>query len=295
MEKKLHNLHLKIIYGLSFIIFIFSSCSSNMVKNRVVNVKYREKSPVEIIKISSVNGNIDIIGWSKDFVEINTEKLLISGFLQDLNLLDTLFEKEDNTLNIKTKIPARIEGKINLKIYVPFILLKIYIDSKSGNIGINKYLGDVELTNKNGNINIIFEGSILRIDSYKSRINLYIKSYNSTDVVVNNEDGLTDINVETIGKSSYLDVKSFESDINIAIFKDIDHKLMLTNKNGTIDVKYNIFEKNTIEGTHNSISGKKGNGYNNLTIDVSNENGKINLMLANERYLKKELNEMPLF
>ncbi|OHD12386.1 MAG: hypothetical protein A2086_10010 [Spirochaetes bacterium GWD1_27_9] len=291
----MHNLHLKIIYGLSFIIFIFSSCSSNMVKNRVVNVKYREKSPVEIIKISSVNGNIDIIGWSKDFVEINTEKLLISGFLQDLNLLDTLFEKEDNTLNIKTKIPARIEGKINLKIYVPFILLKIYIDSKSGNIGINKYLGDVELTNKNGNINIIFEGSILRIDSYKSRINLYIKSYNSTDVVVNNEDGLTDINVETIGKSSYLDVKSFESDINIAIFKDIDHKLMLTNKNGTIDVKYNIFEKNTIEGTHNSISGKKGNGYNNLTIDVSNENGKINLMLANERYLKKELNEMPLF
>ena len=105
------------------IIFLFIfiiSCKFLSFKKRVVNEKYREKTNIKILKIDSIDGNIDIIGWAHDSVEIGTQKEIFSGLSTDLNLMDTLFEKNERELYIKTKIPTRINGKIDLKIYLPY-------------------------------------------------------------------------------------------------------------------------------------------------------------------------------
>jgi hypothetical protein len=282
------------IMTLLFLFFLIS-CKFNILSNHEINIKYREKNPIEIIKIDSIQGNIDVIGWQNDFIEINTRKILESGLTQDINLMDTVFEREKNELNIKTKIPARIDGKIYLKIYVPYILSKIYINSKNGSININNFLGDIELTNKNGNINIAFQGNILRIDSYRSKINLNIKTFNSSDIVINNEEGNTKVNIENIGKSSYLDVKSLNGDVNVYIFKELDHRLSVTNKDKNVSVKYDIYDKTIISGIYEFISGKKGKHFDDFLVDITNENGKINLSIADEKYFKKELSDLPLF
>jgi hypothetical protein len=266
---------------------IFLSCSGQK-SNREVDIKYREKTPVEILKIDSTFGNVEITGWSNDFIEINTKKILISGLGQDLDLMDTIFEKNDNQMNIKTKIPARVDGKIHLKINIPFILMKLYINSKDGNIVIGKYLGDVELTNNNGNIKLDFQGGILRIDAKKSEVYVNVNSFNSTDIVINNEESPVNLNIESVGKSSYLDVKSLNGDINFVISSDIDHKIMATNKGKKINFKYDIYDKTSSEGTLSFISGKRGRNFNDFTVDISNENGRINISSANAGYFTKE-------
>lgn len=266
----------KIIYFFLLISILFSC--GNFTK-KVVNIKYREKNAVETIKIDSVNGNITVVGWSKDSIEIGTKKILFSGFKTDLSLMDTLFNQIHKQLNIKTKIPARIDGRIDLLIYVPYIQTKIFIDSQKGNIKISKVLSDIEITNKNGNIDAVFQGNILRINSYKTKIKANITSYNSCDIVINNEEGATNVNVNTIGKSSYLDIKSLDGDIHLNISKEIDHQIMATNKYKKIFLKYKLLDESFTSGDYTYISGKRGKNYKNFTVDVSNNKGKIFLSL----------------
>ena len=195
------------------VVSFFSCVRFGFDENKNVNIKYREKNPIEVIKIDSMYGDIEISGWARDFIEINTNKILNSGFSQDIDLMDTLFNLNGNELQVKTKIPARVEGKINLKIYIPFILEKLYINSEKGDIYINKFIGDAEITNYKGNINYLFQGSILRVNSYKTDI--ICGSYNSSDIVINNEEGTTNVNIETVAKHSFLDIKSSNGDINL--------------------------------------------------------------------------------
>lgn len=282
------------ILSILLILFIFSCGKVDFGSKNEVNLKYREKNPIEVIKVDSLNGDTEIIGWAKDFIEINTTKILLSGFNQDLNLMDTLFSVDGNELQVKTKIPARVDGKINLKIYVPFILLKAYIYSKNGNMSINKFLGDAEIANKNGNIHVVFQGNILRIDSYKTNVDLYVKSYNSSDIVINNEEGNIKVNIETVSKYSYLDIKSLNGDVSINTSEDIEHKLIAVSKNDQISLKYNLTDLISSQKTYYLLSGQKGVN-SNLTIDIFNENGKIILDTVNEKYFKKIINEMPVF
>jgi len=286
---------LAIYCGSILLSFLFFSCGKiGCAPNKEVNVKYREKNPIETLKIDSLKGNVEVIGWAKDFIEINTNKVLVSGFNQDVNLMDTLFNIDEAELQVKTKIPTRVDGKINLKIYVPFVLLKLYVTSINGDININKFLGDVEITNRDGNINAVFQGGILRMDCYQTNINLYVKSYNSTDIVINNENGKTDIDIESVDKHSFLDIKSLNGDITLNSSFDIDHKITAVDKNDKIFLRYELEDKLFIRKEYNILTGRKGDNIN-LTVDIFNENGKINLNLANEKRLKKVFNEMSIF
>jgi len=284
---------MKHIFYIFIIILIITSCDSNFLKNREVNIKYREKNPIESIKIDSTLGNIDIIGWENDFIEVNTKKILDSGLLQDINLMETIFEKNNLELIIKTKIPARIDGKINLKISVPFVLSKIYLNSKKGNINISKYLGDIELINKFGNINVLFQGNLLRINSYKSKLTLDIKTFNSSDIIVNNESGNSLINLENVGKCSFLDAKSVNGDLNIFISKNLDHKIVVNNNNKNTNLKYSLIKKVYTNGTNESIFGTKGKYFKDLIIYVNNDSGQVDLSLADDKYFKNEISKNP--
>jgi hypothetical protein len=270
------------------VLLMCTGCLGN-INNKVINIKYREKNAVEVIRIDSENGDVELIGWSKDSIEINTRKVLYSGFNTDQNLMDTVFDKTENELNIRTKIPARVDGKIDLKVYVPYVLTKMYVNTRKGDITIEKALGDLEVTNSNGDCNISFQGNILRINSYRSRVNLDIKSYNSSDIVINNEEGDTKIEIETIGRDSYMDVKSLNGDVVIAISEEIDHELVATSNGRRITARYKLDNMSQIDGAYTSLSGSRGKTPGNFTLDITNENGKINLSLLGKRLLRGTL------
>ncbi len=262
---------------LLFNILIIFACNISFYKKNVpVFTKYRENNPIEILKIDSTNGNIDIIGWQNNIIEIESEKAISSGFQNDINLLDTFFTKNNNELNISTKIPERVMGIINLKIFVPFMLLKIYINSQTGNININKFLGDIELYQNRGNTNITFYGNILRLNTENSKLNLNINSYNSSDIVIINKDGNTRVKINEIGYSSFVDIKSLNGDIDFSISDHISYQFSVINQN-KINISYDYKKITSKFGKYNYISGVSNKNKLKCIIDISNMIGKINL------------------
>lgn len=258
-------------------ILIMLSCKFSIFKKNVpVYTKYRENNPIEILKIDSIYGNIDIIGWQNNLIEIESEKNISTGFQNDINLLDTIFTKNNNELNISTKIPERVKGIINLKVFIPFMLLKIYIHSKSGNININKYLGDIELYQSKGNTNIVFYGNILRLNAENSKLNLNINSYNSSDIVIINKDGNTKVKINEIGYNSFIDAKSLNGDIDFLISDHIPHQFSVINQN-KIYINYNYKKISSKSGKYNYIFGTSNSGKSKCIIDISNLIGKINI------------------
>lgn len=265
-------------------LLILSCKISILQKNKPITTKYREKNPIEILKIESLNGNIDLIGWSNNLIEIETNKLITSGFKNDIKLLDTLFIKNEKELTITTKIPERVKGIINLKIYIPYMLLKIYISSQKGDINISKYLGDIEIKQIRGNANINFYGNILRLESEKSKINLNIWSFNSSDIIIINKDGNTKVKVDEIGYSSFIDIKSINGDIDFSISDETSCQFTAINQN-KININFEFNEVSSLKNKYNYITGTKLKNKNKCLFEISNLNGKINL-----RDFKKQKN-----
>lgn len=260
-------------------ILIFASCSKNLLFNKQINIKYREKNPLESMRVNSLKGDIEITGWSKDFVEIDTNKKIFTGLISDINLMDTVFYFDEvyKELNIKTKIPARINGRIDIKIFVPFTLLKLYVNLSEGNITINKHLGDIEITSSNGDNNIDFQGNILRINSYKTKTFLKVLSYSSSDIIINSEEGSLNSYIYSVGDASYLDIKTLNATVNLNISQDIDHKLIVKNKSKGINVKYDLEDQNSVQGTYNIFTGNYGEKYQEFIIDINSEGGVIDV------------------
>lgn len=268
----------KIIVYIIFILFLFS-CNLPLIQNKVEIEKYRDINNASGIKINSLNGNVEIIGWSKNYIEINAKKILLSGLPNDIKLMKVIFEKKDNDFIIETKIPARVHGEIELKIYIPFMILKLYLNTNNSNISIIKYLGIIELINNSGNINIDFQGELLRINSNNSKINLNIKSKISSDIVVNNEDGNIKLNLFEIGKKSFIDLKSKNGNIFLNISGKIPHEVFIINKNKYIMSNYKLSSRRYLEGAFTYLYGKKDG--NDIKFFISNINGKINLQQIN--------------
>ncbi|MBN2544861.1 MAG: hypothetical protein JXB50_03625 [Spirochaetes bacterium] len=261
-----------------FLIFFFNCSKITNFSVKTLNEKYREITPVDLLYINSNKGDIEIIGWAKDTIEIRTKKYLYTGLANDINLMSIKFLKEGKKISVDSVIPARVDGKIDIKFYIPFILLKIFIDSNIGNINISNYLGNLDITNNNGSIQIDFQGNFLRINSNDSKIDLNIKSYSSSDMIINNEDGNIKINVSEIGNKSYLDIKSINGNILLNLQNKINHDLVVLNENKNIDINYKLRNYNFIEGTTNYLYGTKNilnNNLNNLKIYIKNINGKI--------------------
>ena len=243
-------------------------------KNKIERNRYREKSPIEIVHIKSINGKVEIIGWNEKIIEVETIKTVEKGFPGDIKLLDVFFKKNERELFITTKIPTRINGNIDLIIHLPFTLLKVFLNSNNGNIHIDNYLGDLELSEVNGETDIKFQGNILRINADNARLNLDINTHNSSDIVITNNKGLTNVKINTLGEDSFLDIKSNDGNIETYISENISYLFNAINKN-EIKIDFEYQSQNHINGTYNFISGTKNKNKENITISLTNHNGLI--------------------
>jgi hypothetical protein len=263
---------------LFFLILVLFSCKVADLKNKTFSVKYREKNQIEILNLESSAGNITISGWAEDFIEIEAKKVLFSGLKSDLDLMDTVFENNNKELSIKAKIPARISGKIDFNIFIPYIILKANIKSENGSITVDNYLGDLELYGNNSEIDLNFQGNILRVYSARSRLDLNVRSFNSTDIIIYNENGSIKSVIEETAVPSYFDIKSVNCEINLLLNQKINHFLYAINKNKKI--YYNSYASNDklyTEGTYNCLISRKGRQTDNLNLLISNSDKKVSI------------------
>ncbi len=242
-------------------------------KPESITIKYREKNPITELTINSSNGNIDILGWPKNFIEIIGNKKLISGISSDLKQMNINFSRTNQKFIITTKIPSRLNGKIDLLINIPYSLLTIDINSDTGNINIERYLGNLLVNNKSGNIIFDFYGNFLRINTDNSKIKFNILGNNFCDVYINNESGNTSCDLINSSADSYLDIITNNGNINLNISKKNPHLISSISKKYMLNIDYNVDEKIYAKGSYNFLKANFGNSKRPIKINLTNLNG----------------------
>jgi len=265
-------------YCIFMILLSLTSCINNFNKVTGISNKYREKNLVNSIEVELNKGNIEILGWSQNFIEIDTKKILYSGLNNDLLFITTDIDRKDYKIIIKTKIPPSINGSINLKISVPYNLSFIFINCNNGKININDFLGDLSIINVETDMDINFYGSILRIDSYSSNVNLNIKNLDNTDAIIKNDRGNLFLIIDALENKSFLDLETLSGKTNLYIDKNISHTIQLVNIDGKYDFQYEIKNQKTINSSYTMFSASYGLGKG-LKIYIANNRSETNFYL----------------
>lgn len=185
---KLHALH-------CFLLIIFSfSASSQFTETREFSRKFKV-TPETRIEISNKYGKIDLNTWEKDSVVINVsikiEERKLSKLEQTLNDIDFDFTFSDYFLIARTRIGtgrSPLENEImklketvfqsgsnleiNLNVWLPG-KNNLKVENKFGDIFIDDYLGETEISLSNGN---------LKANDFKGKVNLLL---NFADASIN--------------------------------------------------------------------------------------------------------------
>ncbi len=254
-------------------VIIICVISFSCLKSETLVIKYREKNPVRELNIENASGNLDIIGWSKNFIEITGNKKLFSGINSDLKGMEIKFDYKNNDFYITTKIPARINGKIDLLINVPYSLLKINIDTGDSNVNIEKYLGNLDIKNKKGWLTFDFYGNFLRVNAVNSIIDFNLLGDNSLDASVNNDEGNTTCDLINCSNDSYLDINTNKGIINLNIAKSIAHVISSFSKKYMLNIDYNVTNKIYASYSYNFFKASYGKSKNPVKINLTNLNG----------------------
>ena len=270
------NMKIKIVIILLTTFLI--GCSNQNTTKIEKTIKYRERNIVSSISLDNIKGNVHIIGWGEDFIEINTTKRLMFGIQSDMNLFDTVFFRDNsNELIIRTKIPARLNAKIDLVIYVPFVLSEISVSQESGNITVEKYLGSLNITAESGSHHIEFMGSMLRMNCHKSHVDLDIVGYRPADIVLIGDEGEYNVRMMKAAEQTYLDVSGHQTNVGISINENISHTLFLKSSEKRIHLKYKTDDMQIFSGANMAISGTVGNNPQCCIIDVNADGGRIQM------------------
>lgn len=257
---------------LFFLFIIFFSCKESVHKVEESS-KFREKNITEIIYLESVSGKIDIKCWNRDYIEIEANKIVKSGIKADLNSLDLIYKRENLQFTIITKNPSRVEGDIDLKLYIPYYIKTIIIKADHGKVKIGSYPGNLIANISYGSIKYKFNGSLMRITSLYAKLDLQIDTMNPADIYVLNENGKSYINVVNVGKGSYFDFNSRVGKLELSLAKYIDYNIFTKFKNNNSEVKLSGKIDMIKKRYNNLISAEKGKNYQDFNIYINNDNG----------------------
>lgn len=261
------------ILSLSFFLF---SCKE--VATFDITENFREKNPIDNVKLISSSGSISIKGWSKDFIEIQSTRVIRSNVAADLNFLSVDFSRQDQKLIIEGNVPSRIDGDIDFVIYVPYKLVSVSIFAEEGRIFIDDYYGDLVVQVDRGSFDGLFKGKLLRFDSDTARLTLMVDTVFSSDLVISNRRGRSNISVRKIKTGSFMDFKGEDGEMNLFISKDIPYSFISRNSNVTSE--YNLTIGNIRIIPNKYLYAPAENNLSTFSIFINNEKGRV---VVNER------------
>lgn len=266
--------HKEILLIISLVLALFS-CKPE-VEEIVEESKYREKNLTSRLYISSVIGDIHVQGWSNDFIEIRSVKRIRGGLKPDINYLDLEFERMGESLNIITRNPSLVEGRIDLTIFVPYNLKMIIIKAEKGRVSVTRYLWDLSVELNEGDFDCEFIGTLLRFKGGDVDSDIYLKTRGVADVVHSNHQGVTNLIMEAASAGSYIDLYSNRGAISLNIISRLNYQLFTNytspevNLNGPVDKIYS-------DGKRGQVLQTGGVGDKSCKIFIKNERGTISI------------------
>ena len=267
---------LKVI-SLSFIISGIICLTGCADKARIEKNYFKSQKTASSLNLFSPNGKINIHGWEKDFIEIDATKRTYSLFPEQ-NLIKFQAEEIDNNFNLNVSTAdSLVNAEIILDIKVPFILQGLNILTENAECNINDTFGNVNITGKNSIINGDFKNTTVKINLINGVINATFDLTLSTDVIMSNEQGETNINIIKTGDKSFICANTFSGNINLVLSSSIPY-LLVSSASVPHVLEFltstpKIFEDNDYRLFINNTS----NSTPELQIFLDNESGKTRI------------------
>jgi hypothetical protein len=267
---------LKVI-SLSFIISGIICLTGCADKARIEKNYFKSQKTASTLNLFSPNGKINIHGWEKDFIEIDATKRTYSLFPEQ-NLIKFQAEEIDNNFNLNVSTAdSLVNAEIILDIKVPFILQGLNILTENAECNINDTFGNVNITGKNSIINGDFKNITVKINLINGVINATFDLTLSTDVIMSNEQGETNINIIKTGDKSFICANTFSGNINLVLSSSIPY-LLVSSASVPHVLEFltstpKIFEDNDYRLFINNTS----NSTPELQIFLDNESGKTRI------------------
>ena len=266
---------LKSLYPILFSIFSLINCTNTP---KISTYDFKSNKNVSTLNVSLPTGQIDICGWNENFIEITTTNYLYSLIGSDQNLIKFHSEEINNAFNLNIYIPdSLINAKIFLKIKIPFLLENINVSTNNATCQISDTFGNFNLTGKKSLINGDFKNSTVKINLVNGTINATFDMTSSSDVLLSNEQGETNINIIKMGENSFISANTFDGNINLVLSSTIPYFLISSASVPHIleflTSSPKIFENNDYKLFINNTSREKPE----LQIFLNNQSGKTKI------------------
>ena len=225
--------------------------------------KTLDAAPDGHVEVSNISGSVDVIGWSRDSVEVTGEL--------GKNVEELIFEREGDRVTVKVKVPRKSGRNIStdLVIRVPE-MSSVDVGTVSADIDVEGVLGEQRLHTVSGDVeaeigsadcsfesvsgdvevegsrkNTDVRGSSVSGDVIFFRIAGEVKAETVTGDIVIDEGSFDRASLETVNgeilfqselrKDGRLDAESVNGDIDVELTGDVSAQFDLSSFNGRID------------------------------------------------------------
>lgn len=261
-------------FALFTLIILIISCSDNATIF-VQTDKYRERNEISKLIIEASDGDISITGWNHPYIEINSKATVKKGLKSDLNflMLKPHPDEENDALIINTIIPERIQGRIDLNIFLPLYLQNITLSADESNISIKNFENNIFIENTYGIIDIDFRGNLLYAKTERGILTTQIDGYKSKEIFIINNYGRSEISIRDVFRDINLDFKSLSGRCNIYTYKNLSYKLIASGN--TENFTFPKYVNKKIFKTENELYINNENTFKKVNFFIENDTGSL--------------------
>jgi len=162
-----------------------------------------DASPDGVVSISNIAGSVEVVGWSRNQVEV------IADLGRDV--VELIVERDGDEVIVEVKVPQSNGRSIssNLEIRVPENSL-VEVSAVSADVEVEKVFGELQLTTVSGDIDGIVYESDVQVDSVSGDVELHGDHRD-----VRAEVGTVSGDIELGSVSGSIEVGSVSGDIDI--------------------------------------------------------------------------------
>lgn len=262
----------KMLLFLTAVVLFLVSCFCGCLNSQSTDY-FNEEYFVEentILSVSTINGQIEIIGWDEDYISFNAIKK--SNFGRDeLDLVKIDVNQDDGEIDIEAYyIGERIsQPSVDMNIKLPSYVYVDIVSTSNGAIDISNVKGDLKASTSNGGIFINDVEGYVTASTSNGRIQI-----DDTDGVFDLTSSNLGIDAEIFDFLEDIEISTSNGAIELYINPLLNANLDIQTSNGFITIDDNLGLIISIsEDKHKT--GQLGDGGNNIDIHTSNGNIRI--------------------
>jgi hypothetical protein len=222
-----------------------------------------------VLKVTNINGNVEITSWDGNAVTLNAETRSNQGN-DELDKIQIDVVESNNVIDIETTFlgTGSVEATTDITIKVPTFVTVDTITTSNG---------EIQISNTKGNVTAVSSNKAIIIEN----VDGYVKATTSNRrIEIKGTTGIRDLH--TSNEGIYAEIYDFQENISIRTSNDritlyinpsLNANVTITTSNGQISISGLSLDLTTSEKTYKS--GKLGEGGNRISIHTSNSD--INL------------------